>query len=111
MTLRLPDELVAEGQAFASRLGISMNALMAVALRDYLDGRTTGRLPGVSSPSGRAAGSTSARSQAPSPAPAPASASVVGFKAPKSRADPCPCGALDQRGYPLKWKHCHGKAP
>lgn len=102
MTLRLPDPLVDEAQAFAASLGISMNALVAVALRDYLDGRHTLRSGGPSA--------------APSPAPGagtvPTGSSRPGptFKAPASRSDPCPCGALDGRGYPMKWKHCHGKA-
>jgi len=39
-TLRLPPELKAEADALAARLGISLNALAAVALRDYLDGRS-----------------------------------------------------------------------
>jgi hypothetical protein len=43
MTLRLPDELKTEADAYAQKLGISVSALVAVALRDYLDGRTTPR--------------------------------------------------------------------
>lgn len=35
-TLRLPDALKAEADAYAATLGISLNALCAVALRDYL---------------------------------------------------------------------------
>jgi uncharacterized protein len=26
------------------------------------------------------------------------------------RNDPCPCGATDENGRPIKFKHCHGKA-
>jgi hypothetical protein len=42
-TVRLPIELQAEAMAYAERLGLSLNGLIAVALRDYLDGRR--RLP------------------------------------------------------------------
>ena len=35
-TLRLPDELYHTAQAYAQRLGISLNALVLVALDDYL---------------------------------------------------------------------------
>ncbi len=39
MTVRLPDELAARGQRYAAELGISLNGLLAVALREYLDER------------------------------------------------------------------------
>ena len=39
MTLRLPEELSARGQRYAAELGISLNGLVAVALREYLDAR------------------------------------------------------------------------
>ena len=39
MTLRLPDELAQRGRRYAAELGISLNALLAVALREYLDAR------------------------------------------------------------------------
>src|SRR3546814_11768148 len=38
-TLRFPDPLKAEATAYADTLGVSLNALCAVALRDYLDAR------------------------------------------------------------------------
>jgi predicted transcriptional regulator len=51
MTLRLPDELAERGRRHAAELGISLNGLLAVALRDYLDARTrqsrTAALPRV----------------------------------------------------------------
>ena len=40
MTLRLPDELAERGRRYAAELGISLNGLLAVALREYLDART-----------------------------------------------------------------------
>ena len=39
-TLRLPPALKAQATAYAETLGISLNALCAVALRDYLDARS-----------------------------------------------------------------------
>jgi predicted transcriptional regulator len=39
MTLRLPDELAQRGRRYADELGISLNGLLAVALREYLDAR------------------------------------------------------------------------
>jgi hypothetical protein len=38
-TLRLPAPLHAEASAYADSLGVPLNALMAIALRDYLDQR------------------------------------------------------------------------
>ena len=95
-TLRLPAELKAEADNLAARLGISLNALAAVALRDYLDGRS-------------ATARSALRSVAAGPLPAllPRPGASV-HKAPASRNDPCPCGALNLNGYPIKWKHCHG---
>jgi hypothetical protein len=40
MTLRLPNDLAERGRRYAAELGISLNALLAVALREYLDART-----------------------------------------------------------------------
>jgi predicted transcriptional regulator len=40
MTLRLPDDLAERGRRYAAELGISLNGLLAVALREYLDART-----------------------------------------------------------------------
>lgn len=39
MTLRLPDELAERGRQFAAEVGISVNGLVAMALREYLDRR------------------------------------------------------------------------
>ena len=39
MTLRLPDHLAERGRRYAAELGISLNGLVAVALREYLDAR------------------------------------------------------------------------
>jgi hypothetical protein len=37
MTLRLPEELAERGRRYAGELGISLNGLVAVALREYLE--------------------------------------------------------------------------
>lgn len=38
-TMRFPDALKSEAQAYADDLGLSLNGLCAVALREYLDQR------------------------------------------------------------------------
>lgn len=91
---------MAEGQELARQMGLSFNAVMAVALRDYLDARQR-TAPSVA-PSPVAHPPSVLR---PSPVDLP-----VGFKPPASRSDPCPCGAKDPQGYNrLKYKHCHGR--
>lgn len=40
MTLRLPEDLAERGRRYAAEVGISLNGLVAVALREYLDART-----------------------------------------------------------------------
>lgn len=108
-TLRLPDDLQAEAVAYAGRLGISLNALCAVALRDYLDARLAAASlqPGAAAlPPTRLSGtkalevlgaatSTATRTQAESKVPS---------RVPKVGAnEPCPCGSGE------KYKRCHGK--
>jgi hypothetical protein len=39
MTLRLPEELAERGRQYAAELGLSLNGLLAVALREYLEVR------------------------------------------------------------------------
>jgi hypothetical protein len=39
MTVRLPVELAQRGRRYAAKLGVSLNALLAIALREYLDAR------------------------------------------------------------------------
>jgi hypothetical protein len=55
MTLRLPDELARRGRRYATELGVSLNALLAIALREYLDARApTTRIAPPSSALGQA---------------------------------------------------------
>jgi hypothetical protein len=44
-TTRLPESLKHEADAYARSLGISLNALLAIALRDYLDARRPAEQP------------------------------------------------------------------
>jgi len=39
MTLRLPEALAQRGRRYAAELGISLNGLVAIALREYLDAK------------------------------------------------------------------------
>ena len=43
MTLRLPEQLAERGRRYAAELGISLNGLLAIALREYLDTRKSER--------------------------------------------------------------------
>ncbi|OHE86376.1 MAG: hypothetical protein A2579_00560 [Lysobacterales bacterium RIFOXYD1_FULL_69_11] len=110
LNLRLPPALKSEAAAYAQTLGISLNALAAVALRDYLDARQ--RSP--EQPTAEGGGSGVA---APRPAPAAARPTSTAVRmdqkptAPSPRAtpkvgrnDPCPCGSGK------KFKQCHGGA-
>jgi hypothetical protein len=122
--VRLPDALKARGEAFAGSLGISLNALLAVALNDYLNARETPAVASRSLPASapdlddgeglvlpptpslvgkRVATSRSGVKGASPLASADRSASVARPAAPKvGRNDPCPC----QSGR--KFKHCCG---
>lgn len=91
ITARLPEALKAEADAYAAGLGISLNALLAVALRDYLDARRPGAGP-------RPVAAEPSVSAPAAPVPAPA-ASAPDLRDPyalaKNRA--CHCGS--GRGY------------
>lgn len=103
LTLRLPDPLMAEAQAYAEGLGLSLNGLCAVALRDYLDARKnkpTGvpaKVPQpAAAPSPRKA---PVRARVPSP---PAQEPMVRPVRKVGPNAPCPCGSGK------KYKKCHG---
>ena len=105
----MPDTLKVESEALAASLGISMTALMAVALRDYLDrpvtpwsGKPSIAVPLPVSVAPRGSGSV---------VPAVALRVATVYAVPASRSDSCPCGKTDPSGsHRVKWKHCHGKA-
>lgn len=99
-TFRLPAPLKAEATAYAQALGISLNALCAVALRDYLDARSKGR-------SGSAVSKSDQTALRAAPAARGGVEPVLRDVYPKPDAGvnaPCPCGSGQ------KWKRCHGKA-
>jgi hypothetical protein len=104
-TVRLPPELKSEADAFAVSLGISLNALMAVALRDYIDARSRTRRFAMPLPDSEPA---PVACVAPPPQ-ATDRVAVRSYRPPKSRSDPCPCGARNVDGNPIRYKHCHGK--
>lgn len=86
ITVRLPDELKAEVEAYAKRLGLSLNGLIAVSLRDYIDRRRF----------------MEAKSRIANAAEREEELYVI--KAPKNPRSPCPCNSGQQ------YRHCHGKS-
>jgi predicted transcriptional regulator len=90
-TTRLPDELKTEAEAYAQGLGVSLNALMAFALRDYLDRRKFVEWKAAQA-SAQAAGAATDRQP-------------VTWKPPKNPRAQCPCGSGQQ------YRHCHGRVP
>ena len=118
MTVRLPDPLHLEARRYADALGLSVNGLLAVALRDYLDGRDppkhpppVGKLPPRWSDQAMRL-QTRAKALTTPPAVVPAAfeqhpdVSTTGqaIRPPKKPRAPCPCGSGRQ------WRHCHGAA-
>lgn len=109
-TLRLPDALKADADAYAARVGVSLNALCLIALRDYLDARG---MPAAELPGHREAASPP---EAPAEPPQSVAAEVVRREMEKSQQrsvlpvprvganQPCPCGSGE------KYKRCHGKS-
>lgn len=93
-TLRLSDALQASAASYADRLGISLNALVAVALADYLEsrGQLQAARPRLQATTPAASPMTPPSSQLRQPAPV--------YKA--ERNEPCPCGSG------RKFKVCHG---
>jgi hypothetical protein len=119
-TLRLPEALKVDADAYAARVGVSLNALCLIALRDYLDAR---REPAVVLPGHREAASPpAARAVPPQSVQAEGVPERVGqsgeleaeiqkrqrqgnLSVPRVGANqPCPCGSGE------KYKRCHGKS-
>ena len=115
--VRIQDELKLEAAAYAARIGISLNALAAVALRDYLDSRSArpaGDAPAVpvgqsvplASDGGRPSAQpkvapTRSTLQAAHRPPTASSRPVMPPAKLASANDPCPCGSGQ------KTKRCH----
>jgi hypothetical protein len=88
-TLRLPDALKADADAYAARVGVSLNALCLIALRDYLDARQ---------------GPAAERVRREMEKIQLGAAEVARLSVPRVGANqPCPCGSGE------KYKRCHGK--
>lgn len=104
-TVRLPQKLTAEAEAYAKTLGISFNALAAVALRDYLDARI--KPPPVEAPTPpppRPVRAPAKSTQAPTGDRHAAAPRAGAGGAKVGRNEPCPCGSGQ------KFKRCHGAA-
>jgi hypothetical protein len=99
-TVRLPTELQAEAMAYADRLGLSLNGLIAVALRDYLDGRRR-VLPDLA-----ASAPVVPVEAASEPAPVlelPSQDQAPAITPPAKRHHKCPCGSGK------RYDKCHGR--
>lgn len=88
-SIRLTETLKAHAAAYAASLGISVNALIAVALKDYLDGR-------VIEPFFNKEGA--------SDFPEQSAGKVIAYGASFSRNQVCPCGSG------IKFKRCCGRS-
>lgn len=97
-TARIPEPLKGEAEAYARALGISLNALLAVALRDYLDARAMAQGRAIAPPSVPTRDTPQPQAE---PAPAVPDAPM---RKPKSPRSPCPCGSGEQ------WRYCHGRS-
>lgn len=104
ITIRLPEGLQSEADAYAKSIGISLNALVAVSLRDYLSLRAPGRA--VNPVSDAISESVDRSKSAPIPEVVePSRPKAVDLSFPKvGRNDPCPCGSGK------KYKLCHGRS-
>lgn len=93
LTLRLPPDLASQAAAVAEQQGLTMNAFIVQAVRNWADYQ--GKRMGRSSPPA----AVPARSSNPASAPSPAVQNVpkVGVN------EPCPCGSGQ------KYKRCHGR--
>lgn len=99
-SLRLSDALKAEAQAYAEAVGVPLNALCALALRDYLDSRKAKAVE----PPVKVAQRSSSPASRPSRKASPSPATAVRPLFPKvGRNEPCPCGSGK------KYKQCHGR--
>ena len=100
-TLRFPDPLKAEASAYADSLGVSLNALCAVALRDYLDARKP--KPAAAPPAKVGPRPETTLARAVETLPAAQGGNPMRPVAKVGANQPCPCGSG------LKFKKCHGK--
>lgn len=121
-TARLPEALKQEAETYARGLGVSLNALLSVALRDYLDARRglavvpaqapqqalavppLAALPaGVAGLVAMAAPSVVRVHKAEAEAVPASVAPDWSVQPAQGRRVPCPCGSRKP------WKDCHGR--
>lgn len=90
LTVRLPPPLADEATTMAETMGVSLNAFLTLAVRNWVSYQKR-FMSSTPSP--------------PRPPPEAPMKPVAGREPmPKvGRNDPCPCGSG------RKWKHCHGK--
>jgi hypothetical protein len=106
LSVRLPEPLKVEAEAYARGVGISLNALLAIALRDYLDARRPG--------AGTAVAPVVAAPPVPEPRVVPpAVAGLLKMAAPGAVRDvsiPRPANPRERCGCGSgkRWNQCHG---
>jgi hypothetical protein len=98
LNVRLPESLQGEARGYADGLGISLNALIAVALRDYLDARSGG----VGEVAGEVRGEPDVPPFKREPGKVEAREDELLFF-PGGNRRPCKCGSGKA------WRNCHGK--
>jgi len=98
MTVRLPENLKTEASAYAERAGVSLNALIGIALTYYLDHAKPDSTSRVETAHQAEQPPSPPETQPPAPESAPSKREArpqpVKRDTPKvGRNDPCPCGS------------------
>lgn len=104
-SIRLADAIKSEATAYARSVGVSLNALVAIAVRDYLDARKS-KLPLPTAAASPALAGEPARTDA-GHAPSSGQKTDLAWRtaaAKLGRNAACPCGSGK------KVKQCHGGA-
>lgn len=76
-SVRFPDALKSEAMAYADSLGVSLNALCAIALRDYLDDRAVRAAETTAQPVAEPARPREQSQPSPAPVERPAADAAV----------------------------------
>ena len=96
-TVRLPDQLQVEATSYAQTLGLSLNSIIAVSLREYLDRRKGTPLVPVEGPPEAVSAAVPKVSSFRREKPIEPT-----IQAPANRRAPCPCGSGK------RYSQCHG---